>query len=357
MAHIGHWKLNPVTGEITGSDELFRIFGLNQDEATLDAFVEVVHPEDREYDLYHIRRGIEFGENWSIEHRLITKDGTEKWINAIGEAIRDQHGEISLLIGTVQDITEHKRAEQLIIEENRKLKELSKMKKDLITRISHELKTPLTSIHGASYYLLNFYTDKISREIFEYLEIIHRGGLRLKGLIDDLIDTSRLEARKLELKKTELNISEIIKDCIKDLSYIASDRNLKMNLDVPERILIECDKIRVGQVITNIISNAIKNTEPYGEISVHLKDDVDYIDVQIKDTGVGITQEEMPLLFKKFGKIERYGQGFDVVTEGSGLGLFISKEIVELHNGDLFFESEGRYKGTTFTIRLPKISK
>jgi len=114
IAHIGHWKLDPKTEEVTGSDELFRIFGLNREEATLEAFADVVHPEDREYDLYHIRRGMEEGMPWDIEHRLICKDGTEKTIHAIGEVITDKTGKVVLLIGTVQDITKRKRAEETL---------------------------------------------------------------------------------------------------------------------------------------------------------------------------------------------------------------------------------------------------
>jgi PAS domain S-box-containing protein len=112
LAKIGHWKLNPATNNVAGSDELFRIFGLNKDEATLEAFIEVVHPDDRERDVATIQRGTEFGESWDIEHRLICRDATEKWVRAIGEAIVDSGGKVIELIGTVQDVTEHKHAEE-----------------------------------------------------------------------------------------------------------------------------------------------------------------------------------------------------------------------------------------------------
>jgi len=114
MAQLGHWKLDPATQEITGSDELFRIFGLGREEATLDAFVQVVHPDDRELDASHIRRGIEYGEDWDIQHRLICRDGAEKTVHAIGHAITDETGKTILLLGIVQDITEQVRAEEQI---------------------------------------------------------------------------------------------------------------------------------------------------------------------------------------------------------------------------------------------------
>jgi PAS domain S-box-containing protein len=114
LTQIGHWKLNPATGEIQGSDELFRIFGLSREEATLDSFVEVVHPEDREMDVAAIQRSIEFGESWNIEHRLICCDGKEKWVHAIGEAITDETAKVVELLGTIQDITQQRMVENEI---------------------------------------------------------------------------------------------------------------------------------------------------------------------------------------------------------------------------------------------------
>ena len=112
IARFGYWKLDPVTLEVEGSDELFRIFGLCREQATLEVFAEVVHPEDREYDLGTTQRGIDYGEDWDIEHRLLLKDGTEKVVHAVGEAITDETGKTVLLVGTVQDITERKKAEE-----------------------------------------------------------------------------------------------------------------------------------------------------------------------------------------------------------------------------------------------------
>ncbi len=124
IAHIGHWKLNPETKEIMGSDELFRIFGLGREGATLESFLDVVHPEDRERDLAAITRGIEKGENWNIEHRLVCRDGIEKNVHAVGETRTDETGKTVLLVGTVQDITERKQAEEAVKESEEKLQSI-----------------------------------------------------------------------------------------------------------------------------------------------------------------------------------------------------------------------------------------
>jgi len=117
IAHIGYWTLDPVTEEVGGSDELFRIFGLTREEATLQQFAAVVHPDDLEYDLYHIRRGMEHGIPWDIEHRLICRDGTLKHVHAKGEAITDGNGNVIKVLGTAQDITERKQIEKVMREQ------------------------------------------------------------------------------------------------------------------------------------------------------------------------------------------------------------------------------------------------
>jgi len=180
-----------------------------------------------------------------------------------------------------------------------------------VYRSSHELKTPLNSICGASSLLLDLYKDKLDYKAKELLEIINKGGGRLEGLIEDLLDVSRLESGKMVLIKSKENIGDIIKECVNDVKYLVRKRELYLKLDIYEDFYIKINKIRFEQVIMNLLTNAIK-------------------------------------------KIERYGKGMDIDTEGSGLGLFISKEIIDAHKGRIWVESEGRNKGSTFIIRLPK---
>ncbi|MFX0082498.1 MAG: PAS domain S-box protein [Candidatus Hodarchaeota archaeon] len=252
------------------------------------------------------------------------------------------------------DITDKKDAEKLIIEENRRLLELQELRKDLIIRVSHELKTPMTSIYGANQILTQLYLEEIGKNAQKYIEIGFRGSIRMKQLIENLLDVSRLDAKKLDLKLQNENLIEIIIDCVKDMKYLATNRQLKIILELPEQLYLDIDKLRFRQVLSNIISNAIKNTAKEGRIFITLGENPDYVDIHIRDTGIGLTEKEKLKLFEKFGKIERYGKDLDVDIEGSGLGLYIAKEIVELHGGRIIVESEGRFKGSTFTIRLFK---
>ena len=289
-----------------------------------------------------------------LELEIIKKNREKIYIETSAYLRYDKDGNKIGFCGVVRDITEKKKAEKMIELEIEKLKELDQIKSEFVYRSSHELKTPLNSICGASSLLLDLYKDKLDYKVKELLDIINKGGGRLEGLIEDLLDVSRFESGKMELIKNKENIGDIIKECVNDVKHLVQKRELYLKLDIYEDFYIKIDKIRFEQVIMNILTNAIKNTPPKGIISISLERQNNFIDIKIKDTGVGFTADEIKKIFKKFGKIERYGKGMDIDTEGSGLGLFISKEIIDAHKGRIWVESEGRNKGSTFIIRLPK---
>jgi len=287
-----------------------------------------------------------------IELQIKKKNGVIAWILFQSSIIKLDN---ELIIESIaQDITDKKKAENLIIEENKRLLELNKMKSELISRVSHELKTPITSIFGGAQILLELYQDQTCSEAIEFIELINRGGKRLKILIENLLDASRIESEKLRLNFREENFVEIIKNCINENRYLANKRNIIIELNVPDVLNIEIDKVRIEQVITNLLSNAFKNTPKKGIVKIILEEKGGYVYFTIRDTGIGLTEKEMQSLFSKFGKVERYGQKMDVDIEGSGLGLYISKEIIDLHGGYIWVESAGRNKGSTFYIKLSK---
>jgi PAS domain S-box-containing protein len=315
-------------------------------------YSKMVFPEDLTQILERIKSNKEgkMGPFSINSYRIVNKIGEVRWLEDFTSKIVYQ-GKLANLISII-DVTDKKKAEKIVLEENRKLTELSKMRKDIITRVSHELKTPLTSIYGASQILLKHLNLQIDDEVLKFIEIFHRGALRLKKLVENLIDASRIEYGKLELNIKTHDFVSIVKECTDEMSYLLDNRNLKIILSLPNKLEINIDKIRIQQVITNILSNAVKNTPINGKIYVTLSPNLEYTDLQIRDTGIGLTKKEKELLFEKFGKIERYGMDLGVDIEGSGLGLYISKEIVELHGGQILVESEGRNKGALFTVRL-----
>jgi signal transduction histidine kinase len=198
------------------------------------------------------------------------------------------------------------------------------------------------------------YNKEFSSETLEILELIEKGGTRLKYLVDRLVDISKIDYGKFKLEIKSEDLSEIIRECSREISYLLKNRKINLNLSLPESIYINIDRIRMEQVIINLLSNAIKNSPPNGEVNVILKKKNDWIELIVKDTGIGLTKEEMNSLFTRFGKIERFGEGFEYLDiQGSGLGLFIVKEILNLHGGEIKATSEGRNKGSIFSLRLP----
>ncbi|MFX1443998.1 MAG: PAS domain S-box protein [Promethearchaeota archaeon] len=286
-----------------------------------------------------------------VEFQIKKKERSIIWINYQSSLVILE-GEI-LVQSIVQDITEKKNAEEMVKKEIKKLKELDQIKTEFVYRASHELKTPLNFICSASSLLFNLYSDRFDEKAKELLRILIKGGEQLEELIKNILDISSIESNYIKLKKHSVNISNLIKNCVNDMRYLIEKRNLNLNLEIEVDYFVYIDEVRITQVVANLLSNAIKNTPKKGVITIKLEMFDTYFEICVIDTGIGFTKSERKMLFKKFGKIERYGRGLDIISEGSGLGLFITKEIVEAHNGIILLESKGRNKGSKFIIKLP----
>ncbi len=239
------------------------------------------------------------------------------------------------------------------------LEDQNRLKAELFSRTSHELKTPLISIKGFTELLLTVHRSKFDTDTILILEEINKGSERLEKIVSSLLESSKLDQDQLKLKKTEEDLSFLINFCIQELRGLAELRNQTIELNIHDELITRFDKERMYEAMSNILVNAIKYTPPEGKIRVRSeineKDNI-YI-IAVEDNGIGLTEKEKDLIFKPFGKIERYGKGWDVDIEGSGLGLYISKKIIKLHGGKIWVESEGRDKGSIFYFSLPIISK
>ncbi|MFX1260386.1 MAG: ATP-binding protein [Promethearchaeota archaeon] len=247
------------------------------------------------------------------------------------------------------DITERKLAE-------RELKEISRLKSEFLRRASHELKTPLVSVKGNADLLLNLHYDKFDNEIISIIDEIKDGCERFENLIKDLIEASKLESKQIRLKTSKEDLSFLIRYCIREIDGLAKTRNHNISVEIHDKLITKFAKEELHDVITNLLINSIKYTPPGGTINIKTEVKEDFIIVSVKDNGIGFIESEKDKIFQQFGKIERYGQGLDIRINGSGLGLFISKKIVELHGGKIWMESEGRNKGSTFYFSLPAMN-
>ena len=203
--------------------------------------------------------------------------------------------------------------------------------------------------------MLKLHSDKLDEDVISILEEIKNGSKRLEDYINSLVESSQLDQGLLNLRKEKEDLTFLINFCVKQLQGIADLREQKITVNIKHKLFTEFDKEKIYEVITNLLINAVKYTPVGGEIIIDSKQKDGYYIISIKDTGIGLTQKEIEQLFTQFGKIERYGQGLDVDIEGTGLGLYISKELITLHEGRIWVESEGRNKGSTFFFSLPII--
>ena len=283
-----------------------------------------------------------------LELRINSKLGKVKWVSIFTKPII--YLGKSATLSTLIDVTSKKQVEE-------ELKEVSKLKSDLLTRTSHELKTPLVSIKGYADLLLSQHYDELNFYTISVLHEIKQGCSRLESLIKDLLETSKLESGDIKLSKSEEDLSFLLRFCVKDLQGLIETRKHELILEIQENMVTQFEKEKIYEVIINLLGNSIKYTPSNGKIKINSEiRDNQYI-ISITDDGIGLTEHEKSKIFKKFGKVERYGKGLDVISEGSGLGLYISKKMIELHGGKIWVESKGRNEGSTFYFSLPIISR
>ena len=279
-------------------------------------------------------------------------------------------GEITGMLSIGRNITRRKADEQKIKDLNSKLieanriiaiererarhkitvlEELNKLKSEFISNVSHELRTPLASIVGFAE-TIESDSDLPPESVKEFSNIILTEGKRLARLINDLLDFSKLDTGVEELHKESSNIVELATDVIKSFKDAIDEKKLSITTEfAANEIIIRLDKERISKVLFNLLSNALKFTNPGGRISVLIQDFDTEVEIAVSDTGVGIPEKEIPNLFQKFTKVQRIG----AQVGGTGFGLVTVKQIVDLHKGIIKVSSEVD-KGSTFIIRLPK---
>jgi len=289
-----------------------------------------------------------------VERKFFDKN-LNKWIlSTIFPIMRKTEDGKKLFLHLIQDVTHINATDKVLLDNKGNLRELTSASREIILRVSHELQTPIASMNLALQMLLENYKEQLSNNVIDLIEIIQRGERRLRSLIDNVIDASKVELGKIKLYVQKENLIEIINDCIDVIYFMADKRQISISKDLPESLHLNFDKLRIEQVILNLLSNAIKYTPSSGNIYINIKESEQFADLFIKDTGIGLTEEEQGKIFKKFGKIEREDCNSDIRNDGTGLGLYISNELVKLHDFSLRVDSEGRNKGSTFILRIPK---
>tara|TARA_Y100000310_G_scaffold327251_1_gene393299 strand:- start:2908 stop:3819 length:912 start_codon:yes stop_codon:yes gene_type:complete len=231
----------------------------------------------------------------------------------------------------------------------RKIKEVDQMKDEFISMASHELRTPITAVKGYLSLILEGSLGKVSSKMKPAIQKVMASANRLGDLVENLLDVSRIEQRRIQLNSKNVVPTAIVQDVVDELSLTAHNKKLKLNFSAKDsipKINIDVDKLK--QILINIVGNAIKYTEK-GSVDVSLQVVNNKVAIEVKDTGIGMSPENQQKLFEKFFRVKSIKTKF---IQGTGLGLWITKQLVELMNGSITVESI-RGTGTQVTVTFP----
>ncbi len=257
---------------------------------------------------------------------------------------------VKSILREIKQVKKLKKITSALQEANARLTKLDEAKTEFLSITSHQLRTPLSAIKGYLSMLSDGDYGKMTKEQNDIVGVLLRNSERLIRLINIFLNISRIESGRLKILKTKQNINNIISDIIKSLEIEATEKNIKIEFKTKSDISTSCDSDKVTDVILNLIDNAIKYTPNGGKIVIEVKKMEKYVLVSVTDTGRGISYEELDELFNKF----RRGKDINKVdTSGVGLGLYIAKKIIEGHSGNIWAESDGYGKGSTFKFTLP----
>ncbi|MGB9703370.1 MAG: ATP-binding protein [Candidatus Micrarchaeales archaeon] len=322
--------------------------------------VKNIYPKNNEKELfYDIQQMLQGGEIKKVETIRITKDGEELLFNKNIVPFFDENGNIEKFYYILESKylkLKQKELEKEIERKERQIRELrriSELKSNFIYNISHDLKTPLTSIKGFTQLLYNEEFGKLNDEQKEYLKTIISETDRFMELLMRVLEVARIETKKIKLELKETDISELLRSpSIKAFEEVAKKKGLYFNTIISENLpKVICDQSRVIEAVVNLVSNAVKFTQKGGITIKAFRKSKKFIQIEVSDTGIGIKEEDQKKLFKKFYQIER--KTFAIQEgSGTGLGLSIAKEIVKLHGGRIGVVSQVG-KGSTFWFTLP----
>ena len=332
---------------IKANDSWEKVLGWSKAEIKAMHYSDLIHPDDISileylYDSNYIVEEIKY-----LTIRLLCKDNTYKWIELSLKYVKDKN----VFMSTGIDVTSRKEVEV----EKKKLEEaihLESIRNEFFGNISHEFKTPLNIILGIVQLIdKNIELDNITKEnLIRHVDIMKQNSYRLLRLVNNLIDISRIDIGYYNLQPSNYNIVKVVEDITLSIAeYVKHKKiNLIFNTDV-EEITLACDPDKIERVMLNLLSNAIKYTDDNGDIYVSLNKVNEDVVVSVKDSGVGIPNDKLELIF------DRFGQANDILSrrcEGSGIGLSIVKSIVEMHGGKIDVFSEIG-KGSEFVFNIP----
>jgi PAS domain S-box-containing protein len=323
----------------------------DQESLREDVWERVVHPEDLPRMRKVWKHSLASGDAYEIEFRLRRDDGDYRWFLARAIADRDQQGNIIEWFGTCTDIDNTKRNEESLRRTEAALREADRRKDVFLATLSHELRNPLAPIRNAASFLEN--SELKPADIERSRLIITRQVRHMASLLNDLLDVSRITRGVFALKREYVNLQGLLAEAAETARPLIDEKRHTLQMAWPtDSIEVEADPVRLVQIVTNLLTNAAKYTDPEGHITFSVQVEDDDIVIAVRDTGVGLAPEMLTHVFEMFAQVEPNKER----TEGGlGIGLALVKGLVELHGGRVEARSEGLERGSEFIVFLPDL--
>ncbi len=354
VAKTGSWRLDLQANLIEWSEETYRLFGLaNGSPVSYDTILLHTHHEDRALLRNSWRQAVRDEASFSLEHRVTRSDGSALWLRATAEFLRDQNGRVTEAVGTVQDITLQKETEAALIAAKQMADQASKAKSEFLSNMSHELRTPLNAILGFAQLISSAKDSPLSARQSEHIQYIMEGGQHLLNLINEILDLAKIEAGKLQLSLEATSVRELINESLAFCQPLAEKYEIRLDdLSEQDLPLILIDHTRGRQILLNLISNAIKYNRKGGRASIKAEERNGHLRITVSDTGYGVPLHKQDELFKPFSRLGAEASSI----EGTGIGLVLTRHLVENMNGEIGFESEVDV-GSRFWVEFPLAKK
>jgi len=358
IADIGFWVWDEIEDRLVFcTEEAASIYGVTVDEAmarsySLEANARTTHPEDLERYMKVMEDAQRARKGYDVTIRTLRSDGETRFIRHLGEPIFDAEGTLIQTVGTVQDVTDEQKTHEKLIAARLAADSANRSKSEFLASVSHELRTPLNAIIGFSELLTMEPKGPLGSPAYmDYAESIRKSGGHLLSLINDILDLSKIEAGKTENAPEDIPLAASIAESLELVRIRFNDDRsrlaIKLSFDTPT---VYADPRHFRQIIVNMLSNADKFTPEGGKITIASEPMPDGgVRVIVSDTGVGIPEDDIERVLEPFGQADLNVQ---LTQEGTGLGLPLSRKLMELHGGSLELESRVG-EGTTVTLTFP----
>lgn len=354
VARFGSWQIDLKTGVAEWSDGTYKIWELDAGKPppSLQEFYNTIDDEERERIIKIVIKSFKEGLPFDLEYKIKLSGNRIKNINARGKVERNKNGEVIRLYGTVLDITESKNFENELIQANISAGESLRTKEYFLANVSHELRTPINGVLGMARLLQKTELSSTQRS---YMDILTRTADNLLVIINDILDTAKMESGKLSFDKIVFEPARVADTVVQTQLYKAEEKDLFIRhmIDASPLPAVIGDPLRLNQILLNLISNAIKFTEQGEIVLTHriIEEDAENLTIEfsIKDTGIGIAHDEQEKIFESFTQLQGSKSN---LQEGTGLGLTISRNLIERQGGKIGVVSEPG-KGSTFTFYIP----